>query len=148
MSRILLIATCLLLLLTTMTAFMEKNEGQIGIEPQHQESTIIRDTSELSKLMLNMFSEAQQVKLQIANEAPLTLSLNHEEILTAEATQPERTTTEKYQTFATQYLQTVADLRAAEPAQRADSYRLMVNSCVKCHEAICPGPLSRIEKLR
>lgn len=104
--------------------------------------------SELALLMRAMFDEAQQIKEQIANGKPVSLSLDHEKILTAHATEPEKAASEEFQAFATLYLKTIENLQKASPEKAIKLYDNMVDNCMSCHKALCPGPIVRIKKLR
>lgn len=104
--------------------------------------------SELALLMRAMFDEAGQIKRQIANGEPVRFNLDHEEILTAHATEPEKAASAEYQAFADVYLQTIEALQTANPAQVKTLYDSMVENCMSCHKALCPGPMVRIKKLR
>lgn len=104
--------------------------------------------SELAILMRAMADEAEQIKAQIANGEAVTLSVAHPEILTAEATEPEKAASAPYQAFASSYLETITYLKTSTPENVQRSYDAMVNGCITCHQALCPGPLVRIEKLR
>ncbi|NNE29841.1 MAG: hypothetical protein HKN16_09400 [Saprospiraceae bacterium] len=104
--------------------------------------------SELALLMRDMFDEAMDIKKQINNDERLRIKLDHEAILTADATEPEKAASPEYKAFADAYLKTVNNLKTASPAQRLDHYDDLVNQCSTCHQALCPGPLVRIKKLR
>jgi hypothetical protein len=150
MTNILKITTCLLLLFTLLASCREEQEERSdtnNIDNQTQK-VINPNDSELTVLMRDMFDEALLIKQQIAEEEPIALSLEHEKILTAQATQPERIDSLQYQGFANFYLQTLNELQTASPARKANSYQLMVSSCVSCHQAMCPGPLQRIYTLQ
>lgn len=104
--------------------------------------------SELALLMRAMFDEAQQIKQQIANGDSITLSLDHEKILSAHATEPRKAASPEYKAFAKSYLQTIKNLETVSYAQRADVYDNLVANCMTCHQAMCPGPIVKIKKLR
>ena len=103
--------------------------------------------SELALLMRAMFDEAEHIKQQIAKDEPITISLQHENILTAEATEPEKAASDQYKAFATAYLEAMKNLKAASPAHQIDAYKQVVGNCMSCHQALCPGPIVRIKKL-
>jgi hypothetical protein len=104
--------------------------------------------SELALLMRAMFAEAELIQQQIANDEPLTFTLDHDAILTAEPTDPPQVAKPEYHAYATAYLQAIKDLEAAEPEERLELYQDMVNNCMSCHRALCPGPMARISKLQ
>lgn len=104
--------------------------------------------SELALLMRAMFEEANTIKQQIANGEEIKTSLCHEQLLTAEATEPEKAASEQYKAYAKAFIQTVDHLQTSDPEHQLAVYENLVNNCLSCHKAMCPGPVSKIEKLR
>ena len=103
--------------------------------------------SELALLMRAMVEEAERIKAQIAAGEPVTITLDHEKILTAHATEPEKAASAEFKTFAATYLQAIEALKAATPVESAVIYDEMISSCMGCHQMLCPGPMMRIKKL-
>lgn len=104
--------------------------------------------SELALLMRAMYDEAQLIKTQIENGEPVQINLDHEAILTAHATEPEKAGSEAYQAYAQAYLESVKNLQDAAPEQLVSLYDHLVNNCMVCHKALCPGPIVKIKKLQ
>jgi len=104
--------------------------------------------SELALLMRAMEEEVKRIKEQVAKGEPITITLNHEEILTAHATEPKKAASPEYKAFAAAYLQAIEALKTATPGQSTSIYDQMINSCMSCHQAVCPGPMMRIKKLQ
>lgn len=129
-----------LLLFTLLLSCGESAEATRPINPNGD--------SELALLMREMADEAEQLKEQIARGQAVTISVAHEEILTAEATEPEKAASAPYEAFATSYLETVNQLRHADADNISERYGEMVENCIVCHQALCPGPLVRINKLQ
>jgi nitrous oxide reductase accessory protein NosL len=138
----------LLLLFALLASCSEEQKDQAQIDDQVQETANPNGDSELTLLMRQMFDEAAQIKQQIAQEDPIAFKLNHENLLTAQATQPERIASPQYESFAHLYLQSVKNLQKANPEQKANAYDMMLASCVNCHKTYCPGPLTRIYQLQ
>jgi len=103
--------------------------------------------TELALLMREMFVEAELIKKQIENGEPISTYLNHEEILTAHATQPEKAASAEYKAFAKTYLKNMELLKKAEANEVRPIYDNMVAQCMSCHKALCPGPMVKIKKL-
>ncbi|MCB0560932.1 MAG: hypothetical protein H6573_26175 [Lewinellaceae bacterium] len=103
--------------------------------------------SELALLMRAMFDDALLMKQQIEQGEPAQPGLDYQKILTAQATEPEKAASNTYKVHALSYLQTIKALQQADAAQAATLYENMVNSCMGCHKALCPGPTVRIRKL-
>lgn len=103
--------------------------------------------SELALLMRAMFDDALLMKQQIEQGEQPRPALDYQKILTAEATEPEKAASDTYKVHALSYLQTIKALQGADAPQAASLYKNMVNSCMGCHQALCPGPTVRIKKL-
>jgi cytochrome c553 len=104
--------------------------------------------SELALFMRDMYEEALYVKQQVELGKPANIKLDHEKILTAHATEPEKAASDEYKAFAGVYLQTIKALKKANAEDLPDMYMNLVASCSTCHEALCPGPLEKIAKLK
>ncbi|WP_156825935.1 hypothetical protein [Lewinella cohaerens] len=148
MRTTLIITICLLSLFAMGVSCSEDSKDCSSTEEQIQKPLNPNGDSELALLMRAMFDEAQRIKKQIANNEPVTLTLDHDKILTAHATEPEKAASEEYKAFAAAYLQTIKSLETASQAQIIDVYDGMVNNCMTCHKALCPGPMVRIKKLQ
>ncbi len=104
--------------------------------------------SELAILMREMYTEAEKIKEQIEKGEVITTSLKHEEILSAEATEAGKVSSDAYIAFANVHVQNMNNFQIADPSKMLVLYENMVNNCINCHKEVCPGPLKRIEKLR
>lgn len=119
---------------------VDEKTGQNPINPNGD--------SELALLMRNMYDEAERIKKQIENSEEVIVSLDHERILTAHATEPEKATSPEYKAFAKSYLQSLNSLQEANAAQMASQFDNLVANCMACHQSLCPGPMVKIKKLR
>lgn len=104
--------------------------------------------SELALLMRDMFDDVERMKRQIAEGKPVSSSIDHEKILTAHATQPEKAASAEYKAFAVQYLSIIEALKDAGPDKAESLYSSLVTGCMSCHQAMCPGPIVKIRKLK
>ncbi len=104
--------------------------------------------SELALLMRGMYEEADRIKEQIKNNEEVTVELDHMKILTAHATEPEKAESNEFKAFAQLYLSRLEELKKAEKTEKVALYKSLVESCMSCHQAMCPGPLVRIKKLK
>ena len=103
--------------------------------------------SELALLMRAMYDDAMVMKEQIAvGKRPLS-TLDPEEIFTAEATEPEKAASEAYRSFGEAYLQAAEALADAPPGDYHTFYTGMVQTCMDCHQELCPGPTRKIVHL-
>jgi hypothetical protein len=103
--------------------------------------------SELALLMRAMYEEADRMKKAIERGEQPKITLDYDKILTAEATEPEKAASPTYKVHAQSYLQTLKALETAELAEAKVLFDKMVDSCMGCHTALCPGPKTRIKKL-
>ncbi len=142
------VIACLLLLLALCISCSEKEKACAPVDTPTTQALNPNGDSELALLMRAMFDEAVQIKRQVANEEPISLKIDYEKILTAHATEPEKAASVQYQAFAKSYLQSIKDLQSASPAQGEAFYLNMVENCMTCHKALCPGPMVVIKKLR
>ena len=103
--------------------------------------------SELALLMREMFDDGMRIKQQIQDGHSPEILKNFEKIFTAQATEPEKAASAAYQHFAEIYLQSVESLKNAPKENVGDLYHSMVQNCMNCHQAMCPGPMVKIKKL-
>ncbi len=104
--------------------------------------------SELALLMRAMFDDAMLMKEQLNQGKKPSPSIDFQKIFTAHATEPEKAASAEYQAFARTYVQVMQAFEAADHQKATKLYEAMVNNCTNCHQALCPGPLVRIAKLR
>lgn len=104
--------------------------------------------SELALLMRSMFEEAEQIKEQVKKGEKPQIKLDHGKILTAHATEPEKAASKEFKDFAKMYLANLEQLKKAKPENVEMVYQSLVQSCMSCHQQLCPGPVVRIKKLR
>ena len=135
----------LLLIFTIILACSEEQKDSSSIESQDQNSNY---PSELALLMREMLDEAMEIKQRIDNGDSITLDLDHDKILTAHATDTVKAASTEYKAFAYAYLQSMKSLQTAGSTQSDSLFENMVENCMACHKALCPGPIMRIEKLQ
>ncbi len=105
--------------------------------------------SELAVLMREMYEDGVKMKSRIEKGRTPSISVDHEEILSANPTDIEQVDNPEYRTYAAAYLGIIDALKKAKTSADAENlYDNMVQSCANCHKALCPGPLVRIAKLR
>lgn len=104
--------------------------------------------SELALLMRGMYDEADRIRHQIENNEKVTVELNHLNILTAHTTEAGKANSAEFKAFASIYLKRLEELKTAEDSEKVGHYQSLIESCMSCHQAICPGPIVRIKKLR
>lgn len=104
--------------------------------------------SELALLMRAMFDEMAIVKNQIAKGEDIKITIDHEKILTAHATEPHKAASDEYKAFSKTYLKAVEILKNSSGEKLPLAFNHLVDNCMNCHKALCPGPIVRIQKLQ
>lgn len=103
-------------------------------------------SSELAKLMRNMYDHGQTVKKQIQDQAPkLDLEL-FQGIHSATPTDPTVRTPE-FEGFANSWQSSMKELGGCAESERPKMFNMMVDNCMSCHATFCPGPQRKIKKL-
>lgn len=103
--------------------------------------------SELALLMRAIFDDALRMKEQVQKGHAPTSELEFEKILTADPTDPEQVGNDTYRAFGDAYIEQMRALLDGGVIGAQDKYTSIVNTCMNCHSALCPGPRVRIKKL-
>jgi hypothetical protein len=101
--------------------------------------------SELALLMREMFADGLRIKGQVERgEVPTGLR----QFTTIHSAIPTDSTvkTAEYTAFANAYLDAALQLET-EDSLSVFRFNTMVDQCMNCHTAFCPGPKKRIQKL-
>ncbi len=138
---------CLLLLYIFGVSCGIENQASSNDKNQMQATMTRKGDSALTLLMREMFDDVQAIKQAIENGDSIKLSVDHEKILSAQATQPEKVFTEAYQAFAVTYLQALKNIQTVHASQQMEAYGSLVKNCMTCHQSLCPGPIVKIKKL-
>jgi hypothetical protein len=103
--------------------------------------------SELAILMRAMAEDGERMKEHILSGKMPSPKADYDKLLTAEATEPDKMTTPEYEAFAQSYIQIMEAMEKGEKENADMLYKNMVDVCMNCHRAVCPGPMVRIKKL-
>ncbi len=103
--------------------------------------------SELVLLMRAMYDDAAKMKTAVNKRKKVAPRVNHELMLSAAATEPEKVASPAYEALADAYLKALKSLQEASPADAPAMYKNLIDSCMSCHSAFCPGPKTRIKNL-
>ena len=105
--------------------------------------------SELALLMKKLVNDADSLKHVIAsgkgNISVDYLTTIHKN-LSAEATDP-NVKTDEFTAFNNIFENSAKELLLSD-SNHIEGFNKMIGNCVNCHNTFCPGPISRIEKLR
>lgn len=103
--------------------------------------------SELALLMRKMYDDGMAMKAAIESGKEPVFDHEPKAIFTAQATEPEKAASQAYHDFGQAYLASVKAFQSATPAERKAFYTGMVQSCMACHEQLCPGPTRKIKHM-
>lgn len=122
--------------------------GQKAAEAQGASKVINPNgDSELALLMRQMFDDGMAMKEAIESGEEPKFSYDPQAIFTAQATEPEKAASQDYHAFGQAYLASVQAFQSASPEERKAFYTGMVQSCMACHEQLCPGPTRKIQRM-
>lgn len=105
-------------------------------------------SSELALLMREMDKDSWKIKEAIEkNQNIPDIKEKFAKIHSATATEPEKKDA-TYTVMADAFLKTVNDMYIpTSKEEKMAAYTIMINNCLNCHKAACPGPIVRIKKL-
>lgn len=103
--------------------------------------------SELAQLMRDMVVFADSTKHRLERgDALLPKPGSFATMLTAAST-PGMVDHRIFDPFAMAYLKQLDSLYSTTPAHRQEAFDELIQYCAACHGSVCPGPLTRINKL-
>lgn len=101
--------------------------------------------SELALLMREMFDKSMEAKKDLENNQSIEAIERFDHMKVVEATEPEKANSLLYKSMADSYLASVDAMNNA-PASH-EKFNIMVDNCMGCHKAMCPGPMVKIKRL-
>ncbi|MAW21791.1 MAG: hypothetical protein CMD16_05305 [Flavobacteriales bacterium] len=104
-------------------------------------------SSELAELMRDLVENTEEVKLQISKNEKPGFFIEFDKLHTAVPTDLAVRDDGHFTSFANNYIATVNEL-INTTGDKEEKYNKMIQSCIICHQQICPGPIKRIKKLR
>lgn len=102
--------------------------------------------SELTLLMREMYTYYDSVKVDIKNGTLKEQIKTFQDVHSAVATSPAKSSSELYKAMATVYSKSAMQVNNPE-FDKIQSFNSMVDNCMNCHQQMCPGPMVKIEKL-
>jgi hypothetical protein len=103
--------------------------------------------SELALLMRDMYDDGMVTKQEMLQGKQPEVRVKYHQIHTAKATEPEKVANPNYNAFALAYENAVKSFLESDATYRAESYQAMINTCLNCHQTMCPGPTRKIKHL-
>lgn len=115
------------------------------------------EASPLAEAMRSMAMDMESLRAK-ADDGSLRIEevdamiLAHADMKTAQATKPADIKA-SYQGYAEAYLIQLEELKErlrtnVDRAERLEAFNAALTTCVACHQEHCPGPISRIEKIK
>lgn len=105
--------------------------------------------SPMAKLMREMLDYLKEEKLRIeAAKPPLPFPKNFINIRKAKMTSGKMKAKE-HQQYMNSFMQELGDYyQAVDSVERRQSFNVLINTCITCHEEECPGPIQAIKIYR
>lgn len=101
----------------------------------------------LALLMREMFLDMEEIRISVENNDELKSYLEkHKDILDAIPTNP-KVKTAQFQLMGNAYLESLKILENGSRELMMDNYKILVSTCLGCHQQYCPGPIKKINKL-
>lgn len=111
-------------------------------------STFQASESPLSKLMREMAGDMKKLRAAtLEGKMYSKWGKSYEKITTAKPSADSKKG-EHFQEYASVFLTQVERTKqATTPESLKPAYNLLVQSCIRCHETYCPGPITMLKKL-
>lgn len=101
-------------------------------------------TSELQLTMREMYDYFDEVKKQLSEGKSINDIKAFKHINTDTPTEKGKNSTEIYKAMASSYFTAVEYMNMEK---NAEAFNQIVNTCMACHQQVCPGPMVKIKKL-
>ena len=103
--------------------------------------------SELALLMREMYDDGMKTKQQMLDGKVPEVHVKYKQIHTARKTETLKVDTASFSSFASAYETAMDSFIATDASNKVAAYQLMVNSCMNCHQIVCPGPKVKIQHM-
>lgn len=101
----------------------------------------------LALLMREIFSDMEEIKHSIERGDEIKAYLKkHSELLHARPTNPQ-VKTATFELMGSAYLESLKMLEESPKALLQDNFKMVIQTCLGCHQQYCPGPIKRINLL-
>lgn len=114
---------------------------------QEQNTRYPNEDAPLALLMRAMFEDMEEIKdaVEKGNSIKSYLS-KHRELLTARPTNP-NVKTVTFELMGNAYLESLDLMEKSSEEELISNYKMLVETCLACHQQYCPGPIKRINLL-
>lgn len=128
----------------TISGFLVATHIACGNQPK---SLNPNGDSELALLMREMYDDGMKTKQQLLDGKQPEVHVKYKKIHTAEITQGLKVDAESFSAFATAYENAMDSFISTDASNKVAAYQLMVNTCMSCHQIVCPGPKVKIQHM-
>jgi hypothetical protein len=110
--------------------------------------TAWQSESELSKLMRNMSNDMKRIRVKVQEGQKIPqFYKKYGKIHTAKPSVDSKKG-EEFPEMATAFLKQCERLGSSDKSQLKIEYNNLVQSCIRCHEKYCPGPITMLKRLK
>ena len=103
--------------------------------------------SELALLMREMYDDGMKTKQQLLEGKQPEVHVKYKQIHTAKKTETLKVDATSFSSYASAYEAAMDSFIATDASNKVAAYQLMVNSCMNCHQIVCPGPKVKIQHM-
>ena len=134
----------LLLFILLLIAFGCKKNQE---EQKEKKVLVMAETSEMTKLMIEMYAYNESIKQQILNgdlknSYPERFNNIHSSVLTNPSVRDS-----SFESFSIQFIEAQKQVFESSQEELTINYNNAINACISCHKVKCVGPIPRIKKL-
>ena len=105
-------------------------------------------SSEMALFMRGLSKSCDTNKIRLENNQPISFNIITDKILTSIMTKGHHMDS-SYKDFALQFIDQIKVINNEQSIERqAFFYNAMIQNCISCHQSRCPGPITKIKKLR
>lgn len=134
----------LLLIILVLIAFGCKKNQE---EQKEKKVLVMAETSEMGKLMIEMYAYNESIKQQIINgNLKNSYPQRFDNIHSAVLTNP-KVRDSSFDSFSKQFIEAQKQVFESPKEELTINYNNAIHACISCHNVKCVGPIPRIKKL-
>lgn len=143
--------------LSLVSCFLSCNNGSIESDLSKNNRQDLYEASELADKMRDMAVDMEELKLKV-NTGSITIK-DIDKLISSHSTMSSDEPTDikeiqpSFQLFSNIYIEQLKELKTiilkqGEISEQILLFNSALTTCVSCHREHCPGPISRIEKIK
>ena len=114
---------------------------------EHKKPLQMYEYSEMAILMNTMYHQNEYVKRRIKQGKDIgEFPVNYRNIHSAVLTDP-RDRNHKFEKLSREYIKNIVLLYESPKSSQKTLFNAAIDSCIRCHEQTCLGPIPKIKKL-